>query len=120
MTHTGTRITVKSWLYKDAQSRAHKYNFTLIWENACFNDKTGAVIHDTDIEDFPTFKERGYQRAYNLVGNITKETEKAVLVECLYWNLNRAGRYVTDAPVCEGFKVWVPKTAILHGYKEAT
>lgn len=112
-TCTGKYITIRPWIYKEAQAKAHKYNFTLIWEHACYDADTNTVLRDMDIEDCPTLRANGWQGAFNLVGNITKETDKAVLVECLYWNLNRAGRYVTDAPVCDGFKVWIPKSAIL-------
>ncbi len=82
------QVDVKRWIYQEAQTRAQKYNWTLLWNHID-------------------------EHVFALYGDITRETEKAVLLECKYWNLNRAGRYATDAPVCEGFKVWIPKTAIV-------
>ena len=97
MTNIETVVTVKQWIYVDAQSKAGKYNFTLVWSHE----------HDAG-KDYWTSDD-----TFNLYGTITRETEKAVLMECDYWNLNKAGRYITDAPRCKGFKVWIPKSAIL-------
>ena len=93
-----TAITMKQWIYADAQTKAQKYNFTLVWKAVHTEGEHCWTKNDT----------------FNLYGEITRETEKAVLLECDYWNLNRAGRYITDAPRCKGFKVWIPKSAIIE------
>ena len=108
-----THITMKAWIYRDAQTRAQKYNWTLVWDATCINRESGRLLYDTNIADIDgTSWGKNYEQAYTLYGEIARETEKAVLLECDYWNLNRAGRYVTDAPRCKGFKVWIPKSAI--------
>lgn len=91
-------ILVKKWIYQDLQTKAGKYNFTLVWEKC--EAETMNLLFDINEE------------AFFLYGNIEKETEKAIMFSLDYWNLNKAGRYITDAPRCNGFKVWIPKIAI--------
>lgn len=93
------RFEVKQWIYVDVQTKAQKYNFTLCWELAHDEDPFGDCWDEKD--------------TFYLWGNVVRETEKATLFELDYWNLNRCGRYATDAPRCNGFKVWIPKSAIL-------
>lgn len=88
------RITVKTWFYENEQNKAGKYNFTLVWK-ANYNE------YDEKVSN-------------NFYGKIVKETEKAIQCELLYWNLNRAERYITDAPMVTGWKTWIPKSVILE------
>lgn len=111
-------VTVKPWIYKEAQAKAQKYNFTLIWDNVKWyvgDPELAKAVRENPTEELieRIMDEKNFTEAYTLVGDITRETEKAIMLECKYWNLNRAGRYVTDAPVCKGFKVWIPKSAVL-------
>ena len=92
-------IIVKQWIYTEAQAKAQKYGFTLVWDCIYQADESNSSWNPKDL--------------FCLYGEPVRETEKAVLYELDYWNLNRAGRYVTDAPRCTGFKVWIPKSAIL-------
>lgn len=95
------RIIVKDWIYEEAQVKAQKYNYTLLWNRAtmCEDNELASVIDD---------------KLFCLFGDVERETEKAILVNCSFWNLRKAGRYVTDAPIENGFKVWLPKSAVIN------
>ena len=105
------KFIVKSWFYEKAQASARKYNFTLVWGHCKAYTGEGKVTADDFIHD------TNWEEAHWLYGEQARETEKAILVECDYWNLNRAGRYVTDAPRCKGFKVWIPKSVIYQPWE---
>lgn len=121
---------IKKWMYEKTQNSASRYNFTVCWahmvekqyteENAKFfidcgmdaekaNKIIGVSYYVEDTSD--TFD----SDLFAVYGTVEKETEKAVLLSLNYWNLNRAGRYITDAPLCKGFKAWMPKSAIING-----
>lgn len=93
------KIIIKKWIYEEVQTKAQRYNFTLCWAKT--EAEYAKILFDIE-EDI-----------FSLYGNIEKETEKAVCFSLDYWNLNKAGRCVTDAPRCNGFKVWIPKSAII-------
>ena len=86
-------IEVKRWVYMDMQEKAQRYNRTLLWE----------AVNDT----------LQYAKSFRVSGHKIAETEKAVQFDLYFWNLRKAGRYVTDAPVEGGWKVWIPKSAII-------
>ena len=111
------KITLKAWKYREAQDKAQHYNFTLVWDEAkqyIGDPELLKAVRENPTEEIieEFLDDKNFEEAYNLYGTVARETEKALLLECDYWNLNRAGRYVTDAPRCKGFKVWVPKVAI--------
>ena len=100
MALTGKVIKVKSWFYKQEQAKANKYNFTLYW--------------DTIVKQNPETREEE-EIGYCFVGDIVRETEKAVQVELWFYNLNDSWkyRYITDLPINEKrWKTWIPKSVI--------
>ena len=108
------KITVAKWWYQKEQTKAQRYNWTLCWGYVYENKKAKSEKFKRmflDHSDEPTF---GYEQiGYYVVGEKLKETEKAVQFELAFWNLNRVGRYVTDAPVETRWKTWVPKSVLL-------
>ena len=94
-------ILVKEWFYKDVQIKAQKYNWTLVWERA--EAEVVNLLYPNVNED-----------CFFLVGKKIKETEKAIEFSLDYWDLNKSGRYVTDAPKKNGFKCWIPKSVIVN------
>lgn len=106
------RIFVKEWWYQKEQTKAQHYNWTLCWEKA-YEDERGNRISERMCEVLESKGEQPLFIGYSLCGNIIKETEKAVQYELAFWNLNRAGRYVNDAPVETRWKTWVPKSVLL-------
>lgn len=106
------RITIKKWF--GDKTICVKYGITLIWEEAKVW-KGEKNIADLDLENKADltyyFDEKNWEKANRIFGNITRETEKAVLVEADYWDF-RYCRYVNDAQVKHGWKVWIPKSVI--------
>ena len=107
------KITVKTWIYRKAQESAG-CGRTLLW------DEAKVWTGDKDIRDIDVSTKEGveyfcdesnWEKAYHLYGEVTRETEKAILLEAKYWDL-RYCRYATDAPVRAGWKVWIPKSAV--------
>lgn len=105
------RIEVKTWWYEQEQTKAGRYNWTLCWERVYedengqrYNEKRGKDLYDAGKAD---------ECGFALFGNKLKETEKAIQMELSFWNLRKAGRYVTDAPVETRWKTWVSKSVIL-------
>lgn len=124
------KFIIKKWMYEKAQASAGKYNFTLVWARMAekeVNEKDIQMLKDCGIDNekinsklgkkyYVEDKNNAYnQNIFSVYGEVINETEKAVLLSLNYWNLNKAGRYVTDAPMCKGFKVWMPKEAIING-----
>jgi hypothetical protein len=116
------RITIKPWIYNKAQESAGGLR-TLAW------DEAKAWIGETPIEDINInteeglkefFREDNWCKAYHLYGEVTRETDKAVLFEADYWDL-RYCRDVSLAPLRKGWKVWIPKSSIfeIRGKKAA-
>lgn len=107
-----TRITIKKWF--GDKTICVKSGITLIWEEAKVW-KGEKNIADLDFENKADltyfFDEKNWEEARHIFGNITRETEKAVLVEADYWDF-RYCRYVNDAQVKHGWKVWIPKSVI--------
>lgn len=113
------KITVKTWIYKKAQESTG-YGRTLVWDDAKEwkgeRNKQEVLAgikegNEADIEYF--FDDANWEQAYHLYGTVAKVTEKAVMLECKYWDW-RYVRYVNDAPVKEGWRVWIPKSAIYN------
>ena len=110
------KFEVKDWWYEQEQTKAGKYNWTLCWgrvyeqEDEEGNKKRIPEIHAKYLIDKgEDVKEVGYY----LCGDKVRETEKAIQVILSYWNLNKAGRYVTDAPVEKKWKTWIPKSVLI-------
>ena len=91
-------ITLKSWIYEKVQSEAFVKSKTIVWNKKVDHDKDG---NETEVY---TIK----------VNGIVKETEKAICFDCVYWY--HGGRNMSFTEYT-GYKVWIPKSAIL-GYKE--
>lgn len=111
------RIEVKEWWYEKEQTSAGRYNWTLCWESLFqmmdedgnpvgerLNERRGKMLYEAG-----TAKRVGYV----LFGDKLRETDKAIQVQLSFWNLNRAGRYVNDAPVEKRWKTWIPKSVLL-------
>ena len=106
------KIRVKKWWYEQEQSKAQKYNWTLCWESV-YKDANGIIYSETKQakDDY----NRGLldRVGFALFGNQLKETDRAVYMELSFWNLRRAGRYITDAPVETRWKTWIPKSVLI-------
>jgi hypothetical protein len=87
-------LTLKSWIYKDIQSKAFCNSKTIVW-NKNIERKGGKEVETFTIK----------------VKEIVRETEKAVLVNCIYWY--HGGRAVSFKEY-DGYKVWIPKSSILN------
>ena len=105
------RIEVKRWWYEKEQLKAQNYDWTLCWEKVFadesgnkYTEKIGKDLYNAGKVDIIGFA---------LFGDTIKETEKAVQVQLSFWNLRKAGRYVTDAPVEKRWKTWIPKSVLL-------
>lgn len=111
------RIKVKKWWYEKEQTKAQSYNWTLCWENLFkMVNENGELVGDFLSEtagkmlyDAGNAEKVGYV----LFGEPVKETEKAIQYTLKFWNLNKAGHYVTDAPVESKWKTWIPKSVLL-------
>ena len=88
------KLTLKSWIYKEIQSKAFVNSKTIVW------NKNIDMVNGKEVETF-TIK----------VKEIVRETEKAVLVNCIYWY--QGGRAVNFTEY-DGYKVWIPKSSILN------
>lgn len=87
-------LTIKSWIYEDIQSNAFCKAKTIVWDKQYDFDEDGNEV-----------------AIYNIgVEGIERETEKAVLVNCKYWSTRS---YRPNFTVYSGYKVWIPKSAIL-------
>ena len=110
------RFEVKDWWYQQEQTKAQKYDWTLCW---------GKVFEHEDEEGNKKRVSEKYGEylldkgekvevvGYYLLGEQIKETEKAIQVVLSFWNLKKAGRYVTDAPVEKRWKTWIPKSVMI-------
>lgn len=115
------KIKVKKWWYKKEQSKAQSYDWTLCWENVYAVKENISVIGTDDKGIF--FDESWGKSCFNmgkadhvgyaLFGEVVKETEKAIQYRLKFWNLRKAGRYVTDAPVEDRWLTWIPKSVLL-------
>lgn len=115
------KIKVKDWWYKKEQSKAQSYDWTLCWENV-YAVKEGVSMIGTD-ENGIFFNEDWGKSCFNmgkadhvgyaLFGEPVKETDKAIAYRLKFWNLRKAGRYVTDAPVEDRWLTWIPKSVML-------
>jgi len=87
-------FTIKSWIYEEIQSRAFCNSKTIVWDKQYDYDENGneVAIYNIGVED------------------IVKETEKAVFVNCRYWSTRS---YRPNFTVYNGYRVWIPKSAIL-------
>ena len=91
-----THAIIKSWIYEDIQSKAQQKMRTIVWEKI-----DGFFFADLTDDD----------TVYRIeVKDIVKETEKAVCFNCKYWSTRS---YRPNFTVYDGYKVWVPKSAIL-------
>lgn len=100
MALTGTVFKVKEWFYQKEQEKARKYNFTLYW--------------DTIVKWNPE-KGKDEEIGCCFVGDIIRETEKAIQVELWFYNLNESWKYklLNDLPVSEKrWKTWIPKSVM--------
>ena len=100
MALTGKVFKVKKWFYQKEQEKAGKYNFTLYWDTIIsYNPET----------------EQEEEIGNCFVGDIVKETEKAVQVDLWFYNLNDSWkyRYITDLPINEKrWRTWIPKSVM--------
>lgn len=88
-------MTIKSWIYEKIQTDAQKYMKTIVWDKKYTYDESG-----------------NEQIAYKIgIADIIKETEKAVYVNCEYWSTKSR---TVNFTIYNGFKVWIPKSAILE------
>ena len=108
------KLTIKKWIYDKAQESAGGMR-TLCWDTAKVWTGDADFFKTVDFNDKAQVKEfvdnKNWADAYCLYGEVTKETEKAVLMECKYWDL-RFVHDVSQAKLRTGWKVWVPKSAI--------
>lgn len=108
------KILVTDWWYKNEQAKAQKYNWTLCWEHL-FKDENGDLILDKS-EAYCKHLYNACKAEYAgfaLFGEKIKETEKAVQYRLKVWNIRKAGRYITDAPVECRWVSWIPKSVML-------
>ena len=106
------RIEVKKWWYEKEQSKAQGYNWTLCWEKV-FEDDDGKRYKEKDGERLYNLGAEVKVVGYALFGEAVKETDKSIQYRLIFWNLNKAGRYVTDAPVESKWLTWIPKSVLL-------
>lgn len=92
-------VIVKAWWYRNEQTKAGSYDWTLVWSPVFDEEKD--PMHEKAV-------------AYILQGEEVRETEKAKNFTLDFWNLRKAGRYVTDAPMERRWKTWIPKSVILN------
>lgn len=87
-------ITIKSWIYEEIQSKAFCQSKTIVWNKQYDFDDNGdeIAIYTIGVKD------------------IIKETEKAICFNCKYWSTRS---YRPNFTVYDGYKVWIPKSAIL-------
>ena len=91
-------LTLKTWIYEKIASEAFCKGKTIVWK------KHLDLINGGDKEVY-TIK----------IKEIVRETEKAICVDCVYWyNLSRSVNFTEYT----GYKVWIPKSAILKGYEQ--
>lgn len=116
-----TKITIKEWIFKKTDlgfGRTLQYEKTIEWVGA-------TPLKDVDLHTEEGIEEyvddRNWTTAYDIFGTITRETEKAILVECNYWDW-RYVRYVNDAHLRKGWRVWLPKSAVyaIDGIRDYT
>lgn len=111
------RINVASWWYKKEQTKAQGYNWTLCWEHVYKRvDENGELVGEllTEAQGKWLYEAgKADEVGFALFGDKLKETDKAIQMELSFWNLRKAGRYVTDAPVEKRWKTWVPKSVLL-------
>ena len=105
------RINVKKWYFENEQCKAQRYNFTLCWEKLYIDDKNNLIpeLWGNNLYNMGKVEFKGYV----FFGEKIRETEKAVFFNLKYWNLNKAGRDITHAPIEKTWKAWIPKSAIL-------
>ena len=88
-----THLTLKNWIYEKVASEAFCKGKTIVWH------KHFDFINGEE-EEVYTIK----------IKEIVRETEKAVFVDCVYWyHLSRSVNFTEYT----GYKVWIPKSAIL-------
>lgn len=110
-----TKVTVKSWFADKAQANAGGFR-TIMWEKTCVNKTCDHFIGNTSYDDMLQavwfFNEKdNWEQASSFFGEIIKETEKAICLECDWWDL-RYGYSIDTTPVRHGWKVWIPKSVI--------
>ena len=88
-------MILKSWIYEKIQSEAFCKGKTIVWDKQYDYDMNGKEIVTYTIK----------------VDSIERETEKAVLVNCMYWY---HGSRTVNFTEYKGYKVWIPKSAILE------
>ena len=115
------KIKVKDWWYKKEQSKAQSYDWTLCWEKV-YAVKEGVSVIGTD--DNGIFFNEAWGKScfdmgkadhvgYALFGEVVKETDKAIAYRLKFWNLRKAHRYITDAPIEDRWLTWIPKSVLL-------
>ncbi len=105
------RLQVVSWWYEKEQARAGRYNWTLCWERL-YKDENGNILPEA-LGKFLYNEGNADYAGYVLFGEVLKETDKALQCRLKFWNLKKAGRYVTDAPVESRWTTWIPKSVLL-------
>ena len=107
-------ITLKKWFAK--KTICVKDGITLCWKETKVW-KGDKAISDIDLNNKEGleyyFDEKNWEEAEYIYGKVTRETEKAVLVEADYWYFKYC-RYANDAVVKHGWKVWIPKSVICN------
>ena len=106
------RIIVPEWFYMKEQDKAGRYGYTLLWRRVYkYHGVSISVEFGNSLVE--SGDEEVEKIGYCFFGEKLSETEKAVQFSLSYWNLRKAGRYITDAPVEHGWKMWIPKSVIL-------
>lgn len=109
-----TRITIKKWF--GDKTICVKNGITLCWKKTK-EWKGDKAVKDLDLtteeglEYF--FDEKNWEEAAYIWGKVVRETEKAIMIEADYWDF-RYCRYVNDAELRHGWKVWLPKSVICN------
>ena len=110
------KFEVKDWWYQQEQNKAQRYNWTLCWGKVYereTEDGEKKRVSETHGQYLMDKGEKVEVVGYYLCGDKVRETEKAIEVVLSFWNLRKAGRYVTDAPVEKRWKTWIPKSVLI-------
>lgn len=106
------KFEVTGWWYIKEQTKAQKFNWTLVWEKVFIDPETKTKYPEAIGKNLYNAGKLDIA-GYALFGEKVRETEKAIQVTLSFWNLNKAGRYVTDSPIETKWKTWIPKSVLI-------
>ena len=117
-----TKVTVKAWFADKAQENAGGFR-TIVWERTCVNKNRDHFLADRRYDDMLQYvwffnEKDNWEQAASFFGNIINETEKAICLECDWWDLRYGGR-IENIPVRHGWKLWIPKS-VIYGINHKT